>query len=1113
MKTFFNHIIRYSTRIVALMCLTFAATSCVDDILDDPNSFPEGDARVAVEVEFSPFAEQQVRSFQDNVSGKTISNVDDLVILVYDSEGNILEGDEGMRYYTNLNPIDVERKDEDASNGHKAEKSTKKVVVTLEIPYGRYYMYALANIGKMGSNGVRSSSLDALKGMDISTVAKLLEISVDWDNANILNNCQMFGVFTDGKGNAPHTPDNSDLESNPNYKTIAINRSDIVCHSWLRRCASKITIDIDGSGLLDNTYVYFKQATVHDIPKHCKLGSRNQVTDASQLFTNRKGDYTAPVDDPKSHPNYRPNDGTRIVYSSDADYRNWPHVAKGNSTLTSTKDDGTKVESDWHSENAPALYLFENMQGDGHPGVNDKEMEVEDKGNNVANSDEIKDNMPNGSYIEVEGYYDYHTSQHVSQGSIYYRFMLGKDVKINFDTERNYHYKLTLKLRGKGNDYDWHIEYDEKEGFDIRDPYFVSYLYNHSSTIPFKYTPEDSSWEVYKLKAEIVGNNWWPDNASSSVYYHDEAVKQNPRSQWGRYDLEDDFDGKNKTAVDKEGNKRNRFLGNGFLSLRETDETNVSTAHTGNYESAPSGASKTWKDNDLNRSLNDSYFFACHQPGRNTDTGLKYGIDRSMRWYYFDGTPDNTNTGTEAYTMKIDSSTGGYEFNIPMYTRAKTLVKATGHTANNPYAGHTRTAFVRLTVFLRKKNNHSITDTKSQIVRVEQVKRVINPKGVYRKNGNNEPFHAILMELAGEDQVKFNPIKSRGPWMAEVLGSDDFIKLNGRHKVIHGATDTDVEFRINFNQMNLTGTRNAIVRVRYNNYTCVHLIFVRQGYAPQDVGGTKWRISNLRHIDLAETDYDPRDEGSLFKRNNLSHAIHPINNKYNTYIAANVVFPSTLQSVYLSKSDGEPETTLTAWNATGFDGSGDFTDSRIASMNNFSDMYSNPEIEFGFGVLYADGATTTADSIQNAYGYYYGDVEGGDKKGATRGMRGLFVYDKRNYHNIFFPIGRSGYGHRKTADLTSPSGVLRYSCGQTGWNPQQCQPLFYGLFFSPGAVYWSQTKVTAGIKDIGTGKPIATDDDGSGFDINFFTYDTNYIGLSNIFKGSMSDACFIRMKE
>ena len=39
-----------------------------------------------------------------------------------------------------------------------------------------------------------------------ATVKDLLAISVDWDNDNVLNNSQMFGVFTDGRGSAVSTP-------------------------------------------------------------------------------------------------------------------------------------------------------------------------------------------------------------------------------------------------------------------------------------------------------------------------------------------------------------------------------------------------------------------------------------------------------------------------------------------------------------------------------------------------------------------------------------------------------------------------------------------------------------------------------------------------------------------------------------------------------------------------------------------------------------------------------------------------------------------------------------------------------------------------------------------
>mgnify|MGYP007066582076 CR=1 FL=1 len=1119
--------------ILVFVMLLLLAASCRDDSLfpDDPDL--EGSTTVELQFDFTPYAERQVRSFIDNPSGKTMAGIDDLAVLVYDKEGNLIPEMSMNLTAADLNVRDVPREDSDASNNKAAESETARGTFKMDIEYGQYYIYGLANIGRYAKDGTTrlTTSLQELERNHkeaIQTVEGLLKIQVEWDEDVLGNNKQMLGVFTDGRGDAPSTPDNSNLDSNPNYRRIAINRPGMTCHTWLRRCASKITIDFDGSNLLENTRVYFKQATVHDISKYCYLGTRNRIENANGMITNRKGGYTSDPGDPndeydpnnpKVHPNYRPVGGTRILYSNEADETKWPWVSKGHKYgkyYDSVRGDSVE----FHAESAPGLYLYENMQGDGVEGVNDKEMNPEDwPSDNVDKADELKDQMEFGSYIEVEGYYDYHTSQHVSKGKIYYRFMLGKDTKINFDTERNYHYKLTLMPRGMGNDYDWHIEYVEKDRFDVRDPYFVSYLYNHSSTIPFKYTPsgEFKGAEVYRLHAEIVGNNWWPDGLTD---YAPTAVSQQVQRASGAFSHDVD----NDDFYRKDGAQQ-RYLGNGFLSLRETKDMNITTTQAGGVNMD----AWNWYATESNKWVNDAYFY-----GKRSGSG---SIDRSQRWYYFDGTEDNTKTGMEDYARIYDERTGAYEFNIPMFTRAKNLVKKTSYTGNNPFIAHTRSAFIRLTVYMRDRNTKQHLGTDKTIVRVEQVKRVVNPKGIYRKAGNNEPFHVRLMDLDSDEDIKFNVISSRGPWMAEVMGADDFIKLNGRHKVIHGATDTDIDFVVNFNKMNVASdktVRNAVIRVRYNNYTCVHLIFVRQGYEPQEVGGINWRISNLRHPDLADKDFDPRDEGSMFKRNHLTQPIHPVCNVYNNSSAFPASFPSSVQKVTIAKSDGTPGNSIN-WNAEGFDGSGNFnTTLNMVTMKEYSDFYMNPNIKFGFGVLYADGATETAEMVDDAYGYYYGDSDCG-----KRGMRGLFAYhwnpgaigfdnDKNNGKSIFFPIGRSGYGHRKTQDLINNGGILRYSCIRTSFFDEFAatpyyrvpwMPLFWDIFKRPGAIYWAKNvDISANIYDVNTGAPVNVTAEGQpgALDINFFSYDVNFIGLGNIFKSgqsSQSDACFIRLKQ
>lgn len=97
---------------------------------------------------------------------------------------------------------------------------------------------------------------------------------------------------------------------------------------------------------------------------------------------------------------------------------------------------------------------------------------------------DFKDRVLYGSYIEVEGYYKSDNREMMSEGKIIYRFMLGKDVTYNYDAERNYHYKLTLRFNNWANDADWHIVYEEPTP-SVYTPniYYISYLYNQDLMI------------------------------------------------------------------------------------------------------------------------------------------------------------------------------------------------------------------------------------------------------------------------------------------------------------------------------------------------------------------------------------------------------------------------------------------------------------------------------------------------------------------------------------------------------------------------------------------------------------------------------------------------------
>ena len=70
-----------------------------------------------------------------------------------------------------------------------------------------------------------------------------------------------------------------------------------------------------------------------------------------------------------------------------------------------------------------------------------------------------------------------------------------------------------------------------------------------------------------------------------------------------------------------------------------------------------------------NKSLNDDYYYGINGKGD--------GRDRGKRVYYFDGEKEDpsdiSNTGKEAYKMRIDRGTGGYDINILCSQERKAL--------------------------------------------------------------------------------------------------------------------------------------------------------------------------------------------------------------------------------------------------------------------------------------------------------------------------------------------------------------------------------------------------------------------------------------------------------
>lgn len=1022
-----------------LICsIALAATSCKDDFMTDKYVFGKGDAKVSATLDFKPMSSALTQS---RAAGDALKEITSLYVLLYDSNTGELIRSQKIEE-SEYTETDESRDGNDAENGHSAEAQTKRVSFKLSetIPFGMYRMYAVANI----------PDLLTTYEENIKTVEGLKSLPLTW-NEEVSQNGQMIGHFTDGTASVTQ-------EDQP----LAVNKASMQLHAWLRRAASKVTIAYDGSELKEGVFIYLQSVQIKDIPLQCYLGKENNVgAEGYTLDCPEKGTDLPDGEIITYHEGDKPND---FEYGEGcADHRitvGAPHFGS-------------------HDETAPALYFYENMQGAGehmpdkrqdadgngkldHPGLPDK---PEDPDKAEGWDYRLKDGVPYGTYIEVTAHYISNNSERLGNGSIVYRFMLGQDEKKDYNAKRNCHYKLTLKFKNFANEADWHIEYEEPEpGVMTPEPYYISYLYNHSMMYPIKVNTGGRKIEY--IKAEILENNWAPYNASSDIYFT--GAPNGVAAPW-----------------------------NGFLSLHKTTKTVLYENEIGSneqyYNTVPKRGEREYKDFVLPGGITSKEFTT-----ENSEPDDKYRVEKHP---------------TEANT---------YNIYIPMYTRAKQMISTTGYTGNNPYVAYQRKARVKITTKLE-----GLDKIFENEVPIYQVRRVVNPKGIYRSSGNNKSFHVVLKRLPRENDQMFKTFQSEGQWKAYVVK-----ETNGKGitlsvtdpkttelkddpeygKAIYGKTGSVIDFNVNFEQSsdNPSENRYAIIRVEYHNYTCQHLIFVRQGDKPDDLvtGGVKWYAMNMKTT--SELASNPLDEGSLFKFGNWSQPIDALSNKNPFEPWINVtpgdfkVYPE--DGLTNAATGGKMGwTDIIQSNTTDGFGNPEMANARVATAADFWELRKYSYIEQGYGVLYGDDATETADDIVEAYGYDYEHNKSG------RGMRGCFAYNRETGKNLFFPIGASGYGHRKQSytstwgDPETINGVLRYAAGRTKLyepSPKE-RPLFYDIYKRPGGIYWLNAEIPRNYFT-------PTDGVSLGWDINYFSFDFNFISKDNLIKSGDSDACFVR---
>lgn len=453
-------------------------------------------------------------------------------------------------------------------------------------------------------------------------------------------------------------------------------------------------------------------------------------------------------------------------------------------------------------------------------------------------------------------------------------------------------------------------------------------------------------------------------------------------------------------------------------------------------------------------------------------------------------------------------------YNVPVYTRP--LILANSLTGHNPYVSYQRKAKVRFTVKLEGK-------TYMQEMEVIQVKRLVNPTGIWRSDNNTSPFDVRLMELNEPDanaygmvHTDFHAPLSDGPWTAHIEEGRDWVQIaptgsgNWGTSDVSGGTGSEIRFDYRPKNANTTGNvRCGVIKVTYHNNTCVHYIFVSQGNGTVNLSGTKWKNRNVRAFD--EHVANPLMEGSMFKFGNPWWGILVENNHADGY-----GFDIDCWGKTFKTTGGNSTFENIGFNLeTGFTGDRKIITNGSARPAKYAEWKALETLHRRYGVLYGDECNETKTTTTEAYSYW--------QEGHERGMQGMFVWDEsREGNHVFFPIGSTGNGHRKVNDnayLSTYGTINKYSHLKYAQRPLEMPkataivvPMYYDLWLRKGAIYWYDTMFSPALDFDGYTS------NGYGHDINFHTmllqtYGSNAIGQNDKNGSKSTDACYIRCVE
>ncbi len=181
------HILAY----LLLMATVSVFTGCEDRFPEVNPVIGEGLSRVEVKVSYEPF----VTSLESRTAGDAVKSVESLYLFFYDSEQQLVK-DASLfpNGYIDLSGIRFSNTNNDRPSGEpenttSAETNTPTGTFTFNIPYGRYYLYLVAN----------TDISDWKEDENYGTVGQLLHNRVIWsgyqNNSAGTPNQQMLGCI------------------------------------------------------------------------------------------------------------------------------------------------------------------------------------------------------------------------------------------------------------------------------------------------------------------------------------------------------------------------------------------------------------------------------------------------------------------------------------------------------------------------------------------------------------------------------------------------------------------------------------------------------------------------------------------------------------------------------------------------------------------------------------------------------------------------------------------------------------------------------------------------------------------------------------------------------